>query len=157
MPAPIRLSLLALPLALACASTAKPMPNGPATVDVGYGTRERDEAAGATSSVDDRETRRVPYTRVEEMIAGRFPGVDVRANVDGSYAIRIRGTNSVNSGSDPLVVVDGVPAGDVSVLAMINPNDVRQIDVLRDAASGAIYGSRGANGVILIRTKSAAD
>lgn len=151
------LALLALPLALACASNTKTVPANAGEVDVGYGTiRERD-ATGAVSSADRDEIGGGHYTRVEEMIAARFPGVDVRANADGSYSINIRGATSFSAGVEPLVVVDGVPAIDVAVLAAINPNDVRRIDVLRDAGSTSIYGSRGANGVILIATRSGLD
>ena len=147
-----RLALLLLPLALGCASSGKqPASTGP--VDIGYGTVDHGDATGAVHSADADDMRGTPYTRVEEMIAARFPGVNVSLNNDGSYTIRIRGESSINGSNDPLVVVDGVPAMDVGVLAMINPNEVSRIDVLRDAGSAAIYGSRGANGVILIRTK----
>ena len=153
-----RFAALGVPLAIACASGPKPQP-GPntGTIDIGYGTQDRSETTGATASTNADEMRGFHYTRVEEMIASRFAGVDVHANADGSYSIRIRGRNSVNSSSDPLIVVDGVPALSADVLAGINPDDVRQIDVLRDAASAGIYGSRGANGVILIRTKRGGD
>jgi TonB-dependent SusC/RagA subfamily outer membrane receptor len=158
MLAPIRFALLVLPFAAACSSARKTVPANAGEVDIGYGTVDRDDATGAVSSADRDEFGRTHYTRVEEMIAARFPGVDVRANGDGTYSIQIRSSTSFNSGTEPLVVVDGVPAiGGVGVLAAINPNDVRQIDVLRDAASAAIYGSRGANGVILISTRNAGD
>jgi len=148
--------VLLIPLWLGCASSGKqPASTGP--VDIGYGTVDAADATGAVHSADANDMRGIPYTRVEEMIAARFPGVNVRANRDGTYTIRIRGETSVNGNNDPLVVVDGVPAMDVGVLAMINPNEVSRIDVLRDAGSTAIYGSRGANGVILIRTKEAGD
>ena len=147
---------LALPFA-ACASNTKTVPANAGEVDVGYGTIERDNATGAVSSVDRGDLGGAYYSRVEEMIAARVPGVDVRANRDGSYTIAVRGAHSVNSGVDPLVVIDGVPVRDVGVLGSINPRDVRRIDVLRDAASTSIYGTRGANGVILIRTKRGDD
>lgn len=151
-----RVPVLLLPLLLGCASSAKqPAADGP--VDIGYGTADRGNTTGAVHSADADDMRGVPYTRVEEMIAARFPGVSVRANPDGTYTIRIRGETSVNSNNDPLVVVDGVPAMNVEALAMINPREVERIDVLRDGGSTAIYGSRGANGVILIRTKQTRD
>ena len=153
MPGHARLLLAALPLVVACYSNPKPQPPATGEVDVGYGTIDHADATGAVASADSDDMGRARYTRVEEMIAARFAGVFVNANGDGTYTIRIRGANSINSGNEPLVVVDGVPASSQGVLAMINPNDVRRIDVLRDAASTAIYGSRGANGVILIRTK----
>lgn len=123
------------------------------SVSVGYGERERGSTGGAVGSVDSGDVAGFHYSRVEDMIAARVPGVEVSRRNDGSYRIRIRGANSVHSGSDPLVVVDGVTALDVDVLGSINPSDVLRIDILRDAGSTAIYGSRGANGVILIKTK----
>lgn len=149
----LALVLLAVP-ALACGGSSKKYspPHG-GEVAIGYGTQKRASSTGAVSSVTSSETRGQHYSRIEDMIAARMPGVDVRRATDGSYTIRIRGTNSYNSGAEPLVVVDGVPARSADVLASIHPNDVEQIDVLRDAASAAIYGSRGANGVILITTK----
>lgn len=151
------LAALVLPALLACSTSPKPQPpeNGP--VDVGYGERDRKDVAGAVNSADSHEMDAFHYTRVEEMIAARFPGVDVRRQADGTYTIQMRGTSTFTSGSEPLVVVDGVPAMGVDVLASISPHDVERIDVLRDAASASIYGSRGGNGVILIRTRRATD
>ena len=157
MRASVRCLSVALPFALACASNTKTIPANAGEVDVGYGTMDRQDATGAVSSIDREDLGGAYYTRVEEMIAGRVAGVDVRANANGSYTITIRGINSINSGVEPLVVVDGVPAFDVAVLGSINPRDVRRIDVLRDAASTSIYGSRGANGVILIATRDGRD
>lgn len=144
-----------LMFATACSSGPRKLPAGDPNVDVGYGTQDRRETTGAVGSISARETAAGHYTRVEEMIASRIPGVDVRRDAGGGYTIRIRGVSSHNSGQDPLIVVDGMPAMNAGVLASINPNDVERIDVLRDAASAAMYGSRGANGVILIRTKIA--
>ena len=152
-----RPEVLVLPLLLACSSATKDVPHDSGVVDVGYGTQERSSTTGAVSSADSDDMGGTHYTRVEQMIAARFPGVDVRANSDGSYSIRIRSLNTVNSGTEPLVVIDGMPARDIAVLASMNPQDVQRIDVLRDAASGSIYGSRGGNGVILIQTKRAGD
>ena len=152
-----RSALLVLPFLVACATNPKPQPSNKGAVDVGYGERDRSDVAGAVNSVDSDELDRFHYTRVEEMIAARFPGVVVRQRPDGSYQITMRGQNTFTSGDEPLVVVDGVPAMNIDVLAAINPRDVRRIDVLRDAASASIYGSRGANGVILIRTRQAGD
>lgn len=149
--------LLLLPLLHACSTSPKPNPTNSGPVDVGYGERDAEDVTGAVNSVDANELDDFHYTRVEEMIAARFPGVLVRQRSDGSYEISMRGQNTLNSGVEPLVVVDGVPAMSIDVLAAINPRDVGRIDVLRDAASGAIYGSRGANGVILIRTRRAGE
>ena len=145
------------PFLVACATNPKPQPSNKGPVDVGYGERDRSDVAGAVNSVDADELERFHYTRVEEMIAARFPGVVVRQRPDGSYQITMRGQSTFTSGDEPLVVVDGVPAMNIDVLAAINPRDVQRIDVLRDAASASIYGSRGANGVILIRTRQAGE
>ena len=151
-PAPLALLLL-----LACSTGPKPNPTNSGPVDIGYGERDAKEVAGAVNSVDSNELDDFHYTRVEEMIAARFPGVMVRQRPDGSYEISMRGQNSFNASAEPLIVVDGVPAMSVDVMASMNPRDVQRIDVLRDAASASIYGSRGANGVILIRTRRAGD
>ena len=150
-------ALLVLPFLLACSTSPKPQPANNGPVDVGYGERDQKDVTGAVNSVDSDELDRFHYTRVEEMIAARFPGVIVRQRPDGSYEISMRGQNTFTSGGAPLVVVDGVPAMSHDVLASINPHDVQRIDVLRDAASASIYGSRGANGVILIRTRRAGE
>ncbi|HEX6588168.1 MAG TPA: TonB-dependent receptor plug domain-containing protein [Longimicrobiales bacterium] len=151
------LALALFALGVSCSTNPKTPPADSGPVDIGYGERDQRDVTGAVNSVDADELEHFHYTRVEEMIAARFPGVMVRQRQDGSYEITIRGQNSFNAGGDPLVVVDGVPAMNIDVLASINPRDVARIDVLRDAASASIYGSRGANGVILIRTRTALD
>ncbi len=89
------------------------------------------------------------------MLAGRFAGVDVMRAPNGEYAIRIRGVRSLTGNDEPLIVVDGIPAppGLSNPLRDIAPASIQRIDVLKDAAATAIYGARGANGVILITTK----
>jgi len=91
---------------------------------------------------------------VADMLVGRFPGVEVRQLSNGSVSIRIRGSRSFRSNEEPLIVVDGIPqqSGGQSLMDM-SPHDVESIDVLKDAAASAVYGSRGANGVILISTR----
>lgn len=149
---------LLLPAALACAG--QPAPPGPEEADsvsIGYGARDADELASSVVSVTAQETAGFHYTRVEEMIAARFPGVVVSRGAGGQYSIRIRGLNSILGSNDPLVVIDGVPTSpfaSTAALAGINPQDVQRIDVLKDAASASIYGARGASGVIIITTKS---
>ena len=154
---PALLALLALP-AIACGGTSEtPAPQETDSVSVGYGTRAEGETAGAVSSISADEMDGFHYRRVEEMIAARVPGVDVRREANGEYSIRIRGISSFNASNEPLIVIDGVPvsAGNgPAALAGINPQDVRRIDVLKDAASASIYGVRGSNGVILITTKT---
>jgi TonB-dependent SusC/RagA subfamily outer membrane receptor len=102
--------------------------------------------------------RRTPVNRIEDLLIGRIAGVLVDRGGDGSPSIRIRGVGSFRN-SEPLVVVDGFPLPTTlplgSVLAGMNPNDVMRIDVLKDASSAAIYGSRASNGVLLITTRHA--
>ena len=123
-------------------------------VVVGYGTQKKKDLTGAIGSVPIKDLENVPITRVDQMLQGRVSGVQVtqtNAAPGGNVSIRIRGTNSINSGNEPLFVVDGFPgAGDLNT---INPSDIESIEVLKDASSTAIYGSRGANGVVLITTK----
>ena len=122
-------------------------------VSIGYGVQTRRDMTGSVSSANQSQMDAQTHTRVEEMMVGRFAGVDV-TNVGGNYQIRIRGNRSIMGNNDPLVVVDGVVLTEgVSALSMISPSDVARIDVLKDAASTAMYGSRGANGVILIKLR----
>ena len=96
------------------------------------------------------------FARIEELIEGRAPGVRVIRHHDGSFRLQIRGVSSPAGRNDPLIVVDGTPARELhagSALASINPSDVERIEVLKDAASTAFYGMRGANGVIVITTR----
>ncbi|WP_436415504.1 SusC/RagA family TonB-linked outer membrane protein [Petrimonas sp.] len=125
-------------------------------VVVGYGTQRKINMTGAVASVsfDDEAIASRATTNVSTALAGMLPGMvvtqgDGTPSADGG-TIRIRGTGSLNSGSGPLIVIDGQP-GDINT---VNPNDVASVSVLKDAASAAIYGSRAANGVILITTKS---
>jgi TonB-linked SusC/RagA family outer membrane protein len=122
-------------------------------VAVGYGTARKKDVTGAISSVNAEEISEIPTPSVGEALKGRVAGVDIRT---GNYkpgdnpTIRIRGARSINAGNDPLVVVDGVAIN--GGLGDINPKSIQSIDVLKDASAAAIYGSRGANGVILITT-----
>jgi TonB-dependent SusC/RagA subfamily outer membrane receptor len=123
---------------------------------VGYGTRSEDDLTGAVTSISPTETEaRVP--RVEEMLRGRVPGLEVTLLANGEYRLRIRGAESFHGDTEPLIVIDGmaVSPGSVSAaLGSLYPPDVLRIDVLKDGASTAIYGSRGQNGVIIITTKN---
>jgi TonB-dependent starch-binding outer membrane protein SusC len=123
------------------------------SVNVGYGAQARGTVAGAVASLDsaDIDAQRVVF--VEELLLGRLPGVEVR-RTSGGVRVRIRGATSFHGPTDPLFVVDGMPLrwGIDNPLAGINPGDVARIDVLKDAAA-SIYGSQGANGVILVTTK----
>ncbi len=121
-------------------------------VMVGYGTQRKRDVTGTISTVKGDEFKNVPIANAAQALQGRASGVDIVSN-DGSpgggSTIRIRGTGTLNN-SDPLVVIDGVPSGG---LGDVNPNDIASIEVLKDASSSAIYGTRAANGVILITTK----
>jgi TonB-linked SusC/RagA family outer membrane protein len=123
-------------------------------VVIGYGTQKKSDLTGAVASVQMKELSNVPITRADQMLQGRISGVQVtqtNAEPGGNVSIRIRGTNSINSSNEPLFVIDGFPgAGDLN---SINPSDIESIDVLKDASATAIYGSRGANGVVIITTK----
>ncbi|MDR1600839.1 MAG: TonB-dependent receptor [Tannerella sp.] len=137
-------------------------------VVVGYGTQKRKELTGAVSSVSVESIRQIPASSVDNALQGSTAGVQVlqeSGQPGGRVSIRIRGGSSIQGGNEPLYVVDGFPfynnvysAGVVSgssinPLASVNPADIESIDVLKDAAATAIYGSRGANGVIIITTK----
>lgn len=121
-------------------------------VVTGYGTQKRASISGSVATVGSAEIAERPILRVEQALQGRTAGVQV-AQVSGSpgsaLSVRVRGVGTINN-SDPLYIVDGVP---VDGLDFLNPNDIETVNVLKDAASAAIYGSRGANGVVLITTK----
>jgi TonB-linked SusC/RagA family outer membrane protein len=121
-------------------------------VVTGYGAQLRSNISGSVSTVSADEIAERPILRVEQALQGRTAGVQV-AQASGSpgsaLTVRVRGVGTINN-SDPLYIVDGVP---VDGLDFLNPNDIESINVLKDAASAAIYGSRGANGVVLITTK----
>lgn len=122
-------------------------------VVVGYGSQRKTDLTGAITSIPVGEISKFPLARVDQALQGRSSGVYV-LNTDGSPGgntmIRIRGLNSINGGNEPLVVIDGLQGGSLNSL---NPNDIASMEILKDASATAIYGSRGANGVILITTK----
>lgn len=123
-------------------------------VVVGYGTVKKSDLTGSVSGVSTRQFKNQPVKRVENILQGRTPGVEVTATsgVPGAgMKVRVRGTTSINKSSDPLYVIDGIISS--SGLDGINPSDIQSMEVLKDASSTAIYGSRGSNGVILITTK----
>jgi TonB-linked SusC/RagA family outer membrane protein len=124
-------------------------------VAVGYGTMRKSDLTGAVTSVDSKRLLDKPVFNVAQAISGKAPGVKIveRSGAPGGRPmIRIRGTTSINADNSPLVVVDGV-IGVANALTMLNPNEIESIEVLKDASATAIYGARGANGVILITTK----
>ena len=122
-------------------------------VVVGYGTAKRGNIANSVSSISGEDLADRPLNRIENAFSGQLAGVyaqTVNGEPGAEMQIRVRGTGSINAANEPLYVVDGVP---VDNLRGINPNDVQSIDVLKDAAAAAIYGSRGSNGVVLVTTK----
>lgn len=131
-------------------------------VVIGYGTAKKSDLTGAVASVKAEQLMERPAPSLNQALAGRMPGVQVNTNSGrpgGRTNIRIRGFSSINSSNNPLYVVDGVmlPMGTQNqssqAIDYINPNDIASVEVLKDASSTAIYGARGANGVILITTK----
>ena len=122
-------------------------------VVVGYGTQRKEAVTGSVASVKGSLIRETPAPNITQALQGRIAGVDLQATDSrpgATLQIRIRGTRSLTAINDPLVVLDGIPfAGSISD---ISPDDIKSVDILKDASATAIYGSRGANGVILITT-----
>ena len=126
-------------------------------VVVGYGTQKKSQLTGAISQVSAKQISEMPITNLGQALQGRTAGVDVSqsGSKPGQTAkILIRGRRSFNAGNDPLYVVDGIPLS--AGYEDFNPNDVQSMEVLKDATATAIYGARGANGVVLITTKRGA-
>lgn len=122
-------------------------------VVVGYGTVRKSDLTGSVATISEQDVKATPIVDFGRALQGRAPGVLVTQNAGspGSPAtIRIRGTGSVNAGNDPLYVVDGFPTSSINTL---NPADIESIEILKDASSTAIYGSRGSNGVVIVTTK----
>ena len=123
------------------------------SVQVGYGTQATRDVTGSISNVSGDITRQATITSLADMLEGRVPGLQVTRLGNGAVSVRIRGEHSFQSDvGEPLYVVDGIPMGGTG-LPDIDPREVRSIQVLKDAGSLAAYGSRGANGVILINLK----
>ena len=140
------------------------------SIVVGYGVQRKKEVTGAISTIDSKDITAVQTPSFEAALQGQAAGVQVTqgSGMAGSGSvIRIRGLSSLSAGGDPLYVVDGIPINqgyfvgpgtnsggmNRNPLASFNPNDIKSVEVLKDAAATGIYGSRGANGVILITTK----
>ena len=136
-------------------------------VVIGYGTAKKADVTGAVASFDTKTIDQRPILRVDQALVGQMAGVQVKQTSGGlgkGFSVQVRGSGSITAGNEPLYVIDGFPlataapntAGGYSTgnpLDNINPNDIESIQVLKDAASAAIYGSRAANGVVLITTK----
>jgi TonB-linked SusC/RagA family outer membrane protein len=126
-------------------------------VVVGYGTQKKSQTTGAISSINSRQLTEMPITNLGQALQGRVAGVDVvmSGSKPGSTpTIRVRGRRSFRASNDPLYVVDGIPLS--GGYEDLNPNDVQSMEILKDATATAIYGARGANGVIIITTKRGA-
>ncbi|RXK46585.1 SusC/RagA family TonB-linked outer membrane protein [Aquirufa rosea] len=131
-------------------------------VVIGYGTQKKSDLTGSVSSIKTDQLMERPATSLNQALSGRMAGVQVSTNSGrpgGRTTVRVRGFSSINSSNNPLYVVDGVmlPQGTMnqfsSAIDYLNPNDIVSVEVLKDASSTAIYGARGANGVILVTTK----
>ncbi|WP_338875240.1 TonB-dependent receptor [Spirosoma sp. SC4-14] len=133
-------------------------------VVVGYGQVKKTDLTGAVASVPVEEIRKVAVTSLDQALQGRAAGVQITQNSGapgGTTSIRIRGGNSIQGDNEPLYVIDGIPfkndgagsGSNFNVLSTLNPSDIESMSVLKDASSTAIYGSRGANGVVIITTK----
>lgn len=131
-------------------------------VVIGYGTTQTRDLTGSVTAIPTKSFQQGNFSTPEQMVIGKSPGVRITSNSGAPGAgstIRIRGGTSLNASNDPLIVLDGVPlegqgiAGAGNPLSLINPDDIETFTILKDASAAAIYGSRGANGVIIITTK----
>ncbi|RXG12465.1 TonB-linked SusC/RagA family outer membrane protein [Leeuwenhoekiella aestuarii] len=125
-------------------------------VVVGYGTVKKSDLTGAVGTIDSESLTERNITNPVESLQGLVPGVQVSnstGRIGDGFNITIRGQNSIGGGGDPLFVVDGVPTDNIDFL---NPQDIERMDILKDASSTAIYGSRGSNGVVIVTTRSGA-
>ena len=120
---------------------------------VGYGTQRKEAVTGSVASISGVAMREVPSPNISQALQGRIAGVEISQNSTrpgATMQIRVRGTRSLSADNNPLIVLDGIPF--IGSLGDINPDDIKTIDILKDASATAIYGSRGANGVILVTT-----
>ena len=129
---------------------------------IGYGVVRKNDATGSVDVVTSKDFNKGAVNSIQDAVNGKLPGVVITSNSGApgnTSTIRIRGITSINASSDPLIVIDNVPlsnvpvGGTANILTSINPNDIENITVLKDASATAIYGSRGSSGVILITTK----
>lgn len=123
-------------------------------VAVGYGIQQKRDVTGATSTVTAKEIAKRPLVRVEQALQGTTAGVTVSSNSGQpgtGLSVKIRGANSITGSTEPLYVIDGYIGGNIE---SISPSDIQSLEILKDASATAIYGSRGANGVVLITTKT---
>jgi TonB-dependent starch-binding outer membrane protein SusC len=121
---------------------------------VGYGTQRKEAVTGSVASISGLAMREVPAPNISQALQGRIAGVEISQNSTrpgATMQIRVRGTRSLSADNNPLIVLDGIPF--IGSLGDINPDDIKTIDILKDASATAIYGSRGANGVIIVTTE----
>lgn len=121
---------------------------------VGYGTQRKEAVTGSVASISGIAMREVPSPNISQALQGRIAGVEISQNSTrpgATMQIRVRGVRSLSADNNPLIVLDGIPF--IGSLGDINPDDIKTIDILKDASATAIYGSRGANGVILVTTE----
>ncbi len=140
---------------LGCGTSKPPARAEGEQADVGYGTQDKDNVTGAVGVIDaEKANEERPASSVADLLKGRVSGVHV-TEAGGGIQVRIRGATSIHGSNDPLFVVNGVPVtpDPGGVLPFVNPYDVKSITVLKDASATAIYGSRGANGVVVIELK----
>jgi len=129
-------------------------------VAIGYGSVKKSDLTGSVASVKPEAITNTPANSIENLLQGRAAGLSINTSSQDPGAgstVRIRGASSLNGSNSPLIVVDGFPLGDAGDLKQINPADIVGIEVLKDASASAIYGSRGANGVIMIKTRKASE
>jgi TonB-dependent SusC/RagA subfamily outer membrane receptor len=153
------LSVLAVLPAAACGPAVQQSSSAaPDTAVIGYGTQARKDLTSSVTSLPSE-----PGTvsiRMEDLLEGRVAGVEIIHLASGKISLRIRGSNTLNLSSEPLYVIDGTPVhadNFTDAVSGMNPQSVARIDILKDAGSTAIYGSAGANGVVLITTKRGPD
>jgi iron complex outermembrane receptor protein len=154
-PSPHLARALSLSFAMLALGACRSGSSGEPAPDPGPSLPPPAAAAAPAGVVTDEDVQDMRVVRVEEMLRGRFAGVEVLPLPSGGMSVRIRGATSVSLSTEPLFVVDGMPvqAEPGGALRWLNPHDVRKIEVLKDIGSTAFYGVRGANGVILITTK----
>lgn len=126
-------------------------------VVVGYQPVRQRDLTGSVAKADVSQLTNTPVSSIDQTLGGRIAGVNVSSGEGmpgGQMNITIRGNNSLTQANTPLYVIDGFPVENASVAASINPNDIKSLNILKDASASAIYGARGANGVVIITTKS---
>ena len=131
-----------------------------AMIQTGMSVEDPVRTTGAVSSIRATPTDRLRFTDMPQFLQGRIAGLQVIPLDNGQYSLRLRGTTSLNMSNEPLVVIDGVPVppeGLSDALAVVTPDMVKRVDVLKDAGSTAFWGIRGANGVIVITTLRGSD